>query len=363
MAEKLKDLFFTTSFIAQLGDAIQQIYPDFDKEQFTSLVYDGTWETKELKAKMRHVTHCSHKALPEDYPEALEILTKIASAFRGFEAMVFPDYVECYGLDHWDLSLSALAFFTKLCSSEFAIRPFLARDPERAMATLRVWAEDEDHNVRRLASEGCRPRLPWAMALPTFKKDPSLILPVLEKLKNDDSEYVRKSVANNLNAISKDHPELVLDICERWIGQTKNTDWIVRHACRTMLKAGNRRALLLFGFADPTDMGVENLRLDEETLSIGEDLHFAFDLRVNAQEACKVRLELGAYYVKARGKLSRKVFHIREDCFAPGIHSISRKHSFADQSTRKHYPGEHQISIIVNGVEKAKANFELKGVN
>jgi 3-methyladenine DNA glycosylase AlkC len=168
MAEKLKDLFLTNSFIDQLADAIQQVHPDFDKEQFTRLVHDGTWESKELKAKMRHVTHCLQKTLPEDYPQALEILTQIAPSFRGFEAMVFPDYVECYGLDHWDLSLPALAFFTKLCSSEFAIRPFLARDPERAMATLRVWAEDEDDNVRRLASEGCRPRLPWAMALPAL---------------------------------------------------------------------------------------------------------------------------------------------------------------------------------------------------
>ena len=360
MSEKLKDLFFSSSFIHQLGDTIQQVYPDFDKEKFICLIYDGTWETKELKEKMRHVTRCLFETLPKDYPEALEILTKIAPSFRSFDAMVFPDYVECYGLDDWDLSLPALAFFTKYASSEFAVRPFLARDPERAIATMRVWAEDEDPHVRRLASEGCRPRLPWAMALPVFKKDPSLLLAILEKLKNDESEHVRKSVANNLNDISKDHPELVLDICERWYGHTKNTDWIVKHACRGMLKAGNQRALLLFGFADPTHISVENLTLDKQTLFIGEDLHFIFELRINTKDPCKVRLELGVYYVKAKGKLSRKVFHIREDSFDPGSHLISRKRSFENQSTRKHYAGEHQISIIVNGVEMAKASFELK---
>ncbi len=360
MPEKLKDIFFASSFIDQLGETIQRVYPAFDKERFIGLVYDGSWEAKELKEKMRHLTRCLYETLPQDYPEALAILKKVAPSFRSFEAMIFPDYVECYGLEDWDLSLSALALFTKYASSEFAIRPFLAKDPERAMAAMWIWAEDEDHHVRRLASEGCRPRLPWAMALPAFKKDPSLILPVLEKLKNDESEYVRKSVANNLNDISKDHPEWVLDVCERWYGHTKNTDWIVKHACRSMLKAGNRRALLLFGFADPTHISLENLTLDKQTLSIGEDLHFKFELSINTTEPCKVRLELAVNYVKAKGKWSRKVFQIRENSFAPGSHLISKKHSFANQSTRKHYPGQHQISIIVNGVEMAQVSFELK---
>ncbi len=359
MPEKLKDLFFSSSFVSQLRDAIQQVYPDFDKEKFIRLVHDDTWEAKELKEKMRHITHCLHETLPKDYPEALEILTKVAPSFGSFDAMVFPDYVECYGLDHWDLSLPALAFFTKYASSEYAVRPFLARDPKRAMAYVRVWAEDQNHHVRRLASEGCRPRLPWGMALPAFKKDPSPILLILERLKDDESEYVRKSVANNLNDISKDHPELVLDVCERWYGHTKNTDWLAKHACRGMLKAGNRRALSLFGFGDPTHVSVENLRLDKDTLAIGEDLEFTFELRVDTDKACKVRLELGVYYAKPKGGLSRKVFQITERSFEPGSHRISKKRSFADQSTRKHYAGEHQISIIVNGVEKAKASLEL----
>jgi 3-methyladenine DNA glycosylase AlkC len=308
---------------------------------------------------MRHISHCLHETLSMDFPEALEILKEVAPTFRSFDAMLFPDYVECYGLEHWDLSMPALASFTSLCSSEFAVRPFIAQDPERAMAYLRVWAEDESHHLRRLASEGCRPRLPWAMALPVFKKDPGLILPILEKLKDDESEYVRKSVANNLNDISKDHPDLVLDICERWYGQGKHTNSIVKRACRSMLKAGNARALRIFGFGDPTHIYVENLILDKETLFVGEDLGFSFELRVETQETCKVRLELGVYYVKARGSLSRKVFHLREDSFKPGSHVISRKRSFADQSTRKHYPGEHHISIIVNGEEKAKTSFQL----
>jgi 3-methyladenine DNA glycosylase AlkC len=300
-----------------------------------------------------------HETLPNDYATALEILKQVAPAFSGFDAMVFPDYVECYGLEHWDLSLPALALFTTLCSSEFAIRPFIAQDPELAMATMREWAKDESEHVRRLASEGCRPRLPWATALPVFKKDPSLILPILETLKEDEAEYVRKSVANNLNDISKDHPDLVLDICERWYGHSEHTDWIVKHACRTMLKAANRRAMMLFGFGDPTHISVHKLNLGEGAICIGDDLPFTFELSVDGDKACLVRLEMGVTYAKARGKQSTKIFQIKEASFDPGRHPIRRKHSFRDLSTRKHYSGRHQISIIVNGVEKATAGFEL----
>jgi 3-methyladenine DNA glycosylase AlkC len=359
MPEKLKDLFFTTSSIGQLGEAIERVYPDFDRERFTALVFDADWDNRELKQQMRHVTECLHQTLPEDYGEALEILRQIAPSISGFDAMCLPDYVECYGLDHWDLSLPALAFFTTFSSSEFAIRPFIVQDADRAMEYLYAWAEDENHHVRRLASEGCRPTLPWAMALPQFEEDPTPILPVLERLKDDESEFVRKSVANNLNAISKKHPDLVLDICERWYGHSDRTDWIVKHACRTMLKAGDRRVMLLFGLADPTHISVDNLVLESDTLPIGDELPFSFDFSIDTEEACRVRLEYAVQYARPKGKGGRKVFQIREDTFQPGSYTISRKLSLADQSTRKHHPGQHHISIIVNGVEKAEASFQL----
>jgi 3-methyladenine DNA glycosylase AlkC len=369
MSYSLKDLYFSREFTERLADAVQEIYPSFNRGRFIDRVHDDAWEGRELKERMRHLSRCLHAALPEDYPQALGILRQVVSSFDGLQAMVFPDYVECYGLEHWELSLPALAYFTAFGSSEFAVRPFLARDPERAMVYVRAWAEDENEHVRRLASEGCRPQLPWAMDLPAFKEDPSPILPVLETLKDDPSEYVRKSVANNLNGISKGHPDLVLDICERWIGgagesgASKERDWIVKHACRTMLKAGNRRALILFGFGDPTHLHVENLALDRERLPIGASLQVAFDLRVEGKEPCKVRLELAVDYRKARGNLSRKIFQMGEATYDPGLHRISRGHSFQDRSTRKHHPGEHRLSIVVNGVEKAKTAFQLETVS
>jgi len=359
MSERLADIFFSDQFIRELGKTIKGVYPDFDQEKFNRLIYSDDWNNMELKAKMHHTTDSMAATLPEDYPMALKILTEIAPDFKGFNVMIFPDYVEKRGLENWELSLPALAFFTSLCSSEFAIRPFLAKDPERAIQTMYKWAEDEDFHLRRLASEGCRPRLPWAMSLPEFKKDPTPIIPILEKLKDDPMEYVRRSVANNLNDISKDHPEVVLDICERWYGQNENTDWIVKRACRTMLKEGNQRALVLFGFGNPDQVEVESLVFDRQSLSIGDDLRFSFEIKLREEEDRLVRLEYGVDYVKANGKVSRKIFQIKETNFKPGGYTVSKKHSFKDLSTRKHYPGPHQFVIIVNGVEKATGTIEL----
>jgi len=359
MAEKLKDMFFTSSSIKAMADVLKRYYPDFDKKRFVSLVFDDGFESKELKARMRHTTQCLRQVLPKSYKKALSVLRKAAPHVKGFEAMCLPDYVELYGLDDWDLSLDALALFTKYASSEFAVRPFIIRDPKRAMAFMGKLAKDKDANVRRFASEGCRPRLPWAMAIPAFKKDPSLILPILEKLRDDDSEFVRRSVANNLNDISKDHPKLVLDTCERWFGKSTNTDWIIKHACRTMLKAGDSRAMLLFGFGDPKHIAVKKFTLDKKKLAIGGNTQFAFTLQVAAKGACKVRLEYAVHFARAGGGVSKKVFKITENSFAPGEHAVIKKHSFVDMSTRRHHPGEHRITIIVNGAEKAQESLTL----
>jgi 3-methyladenine DNA glycosylase AlkC len=359
MPEKLKDILFSLDSLHGLADAIAEVDPQFDRQAFLSLVQSGGWEERELKDRMHHVTRCLHQTLPSDFPAALDILKRIVPSLRGFYPFVCSDYVECYGLEHWELSMPALAFFTQFGSSEFAVRPFIARDPARAMAVLASWVDDPNHHVRRLASEGCRPSLPWGMALPMFQQDPTPILPILEKLKDDESEYVRKSVANNLNAISKDHPDLALDVAERWYGHSPRTDWIVRHALRTLLKAGNSRALALFGVAEQGRARVEELTLDRATLPIGEELHYQFTLQVGGEEPCQVRLELAVDYVKSKGQLSRKVFGIREDRFASGSHVISRKFSFADRSTRQHYPGLHYLTVVVNGVEMVKVSVQL----
>ena len=361
MAEQLKERFFTQQSINQMADAIGEYYPPFNKEKFLELIYDPTWKQLELKEKMYHTTKCLHQTLPENYGEAIAVLENAAPDVKGFEAMTLPDFVEQYGLDEdWEVSLHALRVFTRYSSSEFAIRPFLLRDPVRTVEFLLSCAKDQYHGVRRLASEGSRPRLPWAMALPEFKQDPAPIIPLLEQLKDDPSEIVRRSVANNLNDISKDNPEIALGICEEWYGAGKERDKIVKHACRTLLKAGNKRAMVLFGYCDPTHLKVENLKTQEESIKIGDHQFFLFDLLIPGNEKeNNVRLEYAVYYMKANGKHSKKVFKITENKYPPGTHSFKRKQSFKNFSTRKHYAGEHQVGIIINGEEKAKISFNL----
>ncbi len=359
MPEKLKDILFPKEKVELFAHALKEEYPPFESENFVSSVCDNKWSEKELKEKMRHTTLCLHKYLPEDFKETVTILQAIVPKVTGFEAIVLPDYVEVYGIDVPEISVPALGVLTQCGSSEFGIRPFLNNDLKGTMKYMLQWADNENFKVRRFASEGCRPRLPWASGVPALKKDPSLILPILEKLKDDPEEFVRKSVANNLNDISKDHPQLVLDICERWQGNSKNTDWIIKQACRTLLKQGNKRAMLLFGFANPELMQIENLQFSNHSLNIGDEIIFTFDLNIKTKKKQKVRLEYIVHFVKSSGKTSPKVFQIKEVMLAPGIHKIQKKHSFANMSTRKHFIGEHIFQVVVNGEVKAEAKINV----
>ncbi len=360
MPEKLKDILMPADQIGELANVLHSVYPEFDVNRFINQVFDQEWADRELKQKMRHITICLKQNLPDNYEAAIRILEKVAPKFRSFIALSFSDFVECYGLDNWDISMNALAVFTCSCSSEFAVRPFLDKNPEKAMEYFYRWANDENEHIRRLSSEGCRPRLPWGMALRKFKKDPSPILPILEKLKNDPSEYVRKSVANNLNDISKDHPEVVLSLCEHWKGQSKETDRIIKHACRTMLKNGHQRALMLFGFANPDQLQVSSLSAENPELKIGEHLSFSFCLKNLSVRAQTVRLEYRIHYVKANGKTSPKIFQISEGKFSSGEHLITKRQAFTDYTTRKHFAGEHRLEIVVNGETKAAITILLK---
>lgn len=359
MPEKLKDIFFPYEKVQLLADLFIAVYPPFEADNFLNLVCDEKWPGRKLKEKMRHTTHCLHRFLPDDFEQAVDILKAIVPKVEGFEAIVLPDYVEVYGQEHWDISLPALGELTKCGSSEYAIRPFLNKNLEKAMEYMYQWAEDEDYRVRRFASEGCRPRLPWGAGVPALKKDSSAIIPILEKLKNDPELFVRKSVANNLNDISKDHPKLVLDLCERWHGKSENTDWIIKQGCRTLLKQGNKRAMLLFGFASPRKIKIENLKLSNKSPKIGDKITFSFDLNLESTSKQKVRLEYIVHFIKSSGKSSPKVFQISETVLKKGTHRFEKEQSFANMSTRKHYPGEHKIEVVVNGEVKAETTLKL----
>ncbi len=357
MPEPFKNLF-NEEVIGALTEEIEKVFAGFDSAGFKSFVFDAGWEGRELKERMAHVSIALREFLPEDYREALDILKKVSPNFKGIAQMSLPGFVELYGLEDFDASVPALEHFTKSSSSEFAVRPFIKKYPEKMMKVMADWAESDNEHVRRLASEGCRPRLPWAMALPDFKKDPSPVLPILEKLKTDESEYVRRSVANNLNDISKDNPELVLDVAEKWLGMSEETDKLVKHALRTLLKKGNPGALKLFGYSDPEHVGLHDFKIAPE-VKMGESIEFSFILKTEEEKLGKLRLEYGVDFMKANGKHSRKIFKIYEKDYEEKERTFKRKHSFTEVTTRKHYPGEHKISIIINGVERASGAFIL----
>lgn len=358
MPELLKNIY-NPAFIEKLAGHLKKNYPAFDRRSFIQNIFDHSWDTLELKQRLRHITLMLQRHLPDNYRRALIVLKKTAPHFNGFHAMFFPDYVEVCGLDDPEISLPALEYFTQFSSSEFAIRPFIIRYTDRVMRTMKTWTRHDNHHVRRLASEGCRPRLPWAMALPEFKKDPAPILPILERLKTDPSEYVRRSVANNLNDIAKDHPELVLDIAQKWYGKKTETDRIVRHACRTLLKRSNGRALSFFGFNSTNGVHVTEFQWKPESLHIGQ--HGFFSFQVMVKDPVKLRIEYSIDFIKAGDKISRKIFMISEREFSrASIVTFHKKHSFRNLTTRTHYPGKHVFTIVINGKQFVEKTFMLR---
>jgi 3-methyladenine DNA glycosylase AlkC len=362
MDTALKNMFNEQS-VAALADAIQKEYAAFDREAFLALVFDDMWEARELKARMRHITTVMHDYVPADYRASLEVLRGALPRLGdyGFEKMVFPDYVEVYGQDDWEASIAALEEFTQHVSAEFAIRPFIARYQAITMEKMLAWAQHEHEGVRRLASEGCRPRLPWAMALPALKADPSPILPILEQLRRDESESVRRSVANNLNGISKDNPGVVIAVLRRWkADDTDEVRAITSHALRTLLKQGDADALALLGFASDPAIAVYNVSVEPDAVLMGGDVTFSFDIESLADEPQNLMIDFVVYFMKANGKLSPKVFKLSKKTLRPGqvLHS-EKKVSFAPITTRKTYPGEHAIQPKINGKLFQRVGFLL----
>jgi 3-methyladenine DNA glycosylase AlkC len=359
MPKPLKNLY-TPQLIARLADEIRHSYPSFNAKAFQRTVLNEQWPQLELKQRMRHIAQSIHRHLPVPYAEQIRVLTEVAPRFTGFLALLFPDFVEVYGLEDPDVSIPALEHFTRYSSSEFAVRPFIISDPERMIQQHLEWSRHEDHHVRRLASEGIRPRLPWAMALPVFKKDPLPLLPILENLKNDDSEYVRRSVANNLNDISKDHPAVVLGVINSWKNISPQTDRIIKHASRSLLKQGHTEALNSFGLDHKVKANVPDLQISKQKLAIGDAFDFSFTVHLDERKAHELRIEYKVYFMKSNGKQAAKVFQVGTYRLEPsGAISIRRSHKFADLTTRRHYPGEHRLVVVVNGQEISEKAFML----
>lgn len=365
MAEPLKNIY-NEKFFEHFTKAFLKISPAFNEKLFLTKIYDEQWKERELKQRMRHISSVLHLTLACDYPTATNWITQLIdllqdnSSEMAFEYMFLPDFIEQYGIDDYQTSVKAMEKITQFTSCEFAVRPFIIKYPEKMMQQMLDWTAHSHHGVRRLASEGCRPRLPWAMALPVFKNNPAPILPILELLKNDSSDFVRRSVANNINDIAKDHPELVVGLVKSWIGETAETDWIVKHGSRTLLKQGHPEIMHVFGFGSTANIEINNIEILTPSVQIGNKLSFTFELFNQNSSPAKIRLEYAIYYKKANGSLSKKVFKISEKVYeAETTTKIQREQSFKIITTRKFHLGIHQVAIIVNGVESNRHDFEL----
>ena len=359
MAKALKDEF-STRFVSDLAKAIASNGSRFAAEGFVSRVLDDGWEQLELKERLSRIVTVLGEFLPNSYPEAIDLLIFSSDRFSGLPALVFPEFVGRFGLNNWSVSMKALRVFTPLCSSEFGIRPFIDRNPDRAFKQMRRWAGHRDEHVRRLASEGCRVLLPWAPRVPVLKERLGDIREILEILKSDKSLYVRRSVANNLNDISKLDTDLAIRIAKNWKGSSENTDWVVKHAMRGLLKKGVPDVLELFGYSNPRRLGDVDLNLSTNKAVIGGSLKFEVTVSTKRGNLGLTRVEYIVGYVKANGSLSEKVFLITDCEIGDQSRRFQKQISFKDLSTRKHYSGEHTIRIAVNGKRFPSKVFTLR---
>ncbi len=308
--------------------------------------------------------------LPAEFPRAVDILLASASqphehqasgGMASFLYMPHMFFVAKHGLDHFEDSMRAQHALTQRFTAEFSIRAFLEKHPEKTLARLREWASDPSHHVRRLVSEGTRPRLPWAPRLRAFQRDPRPVVELLELLKDDPELYVRRSVANNLNDIGKDHPELLTKIARRWLRDASfERRWIVRHALRSAVKRAEPGALAALGYGQEATVKLRKKVITPASPRIGGQVSIGFELANHSRKPARVLADLVVHFVKARGS-GAKTFKLRAVTIAPGEHvALAKQIGLRQLTTRKHYPGIHRVEALLNGRRFPLGEFQLR---
>lgn len=356
---ELKHMFDEARY-RRMADDLAELHPGFDRKRFLAHTLEGLAE-RSLLQRLRRTSEAMRATLPEEFPKALTVLRKLALKFQhGFVSLVLPDYVGLYGLDDFERSMEALKFFTRFGSSEFAVREFLRHDLPRTLAVMETWSRDADEHVRRLASEGCRPRLPWSFKLRELIADPSPVRPILENLRADPSLYVRKSVANHLNDITKDHPAWVLERIAGWDLANERTAWIAKRALRTLIKQGDRRALGVIGAGQKAELAVESFTVSPAKVKLGGRVTLDLVLRSTGKRPQKWVVDYAVHYVKQSGDTSAKVFKWKETTAVSGTTlELTKQQRIQDFTTRKHHPGKHVVEVMVNGEKVAEGAFVL----
>jgi 3-methyladenine DNA glycosylase AlkC len=355
---QLKDWFDEKRYRFIAGE-LATISTKFDERRFLKQTLTGLAE-RSLMQRLHECAVAAEAALPGTFQQKVSVLQTLAPRMEhAFVAIFLSDFVATFGLDEFDFSMEALRFFTSYGSAEFAVRAFLQSDLSRALKIMRSWATDENEHVRRLASEGSRPRLPWGLKLKELVRDPEPCAGILEALKDDASLYVRRSVANHLNDITKDHPEWVLHRLSAWDLAQEHLLWIARHACRTLIKRGDPQALRLFGFGQKAAVSV-GLTLSVTEIQLGDRLQMVAAITSAASQPQRLAIDYIVHYVKARGAAFEKVFKWTElELAAQQTVVLSKTQIIRDFSTRKHHAGHHRIELQINGERLATAGFDL----
>ena len=368
MPEAFKNLYNEKFYLA-LAKHLNKCLVDFSENKFMQLMMSDNFEQLELKQRMTHTKEVLHQFMPKDFAQASDVLAKLIDSLvdndikeGSVEYMFLPEYIETYGIDDYQTSIKAFEKITQFTSAEFAVRPFLIKYGQQMLEQMYLWSKHSNYLVRRLASEGSRPRLPWAIDLPVYKDDATLLLPILHALFNDPTEIVRRSVANNLNDIAKDNSDIVIEFAKQYIGESAQSDWTIKHACRTLLKRACPEALALFGY-DSGDIELVEFKVLTEKVTMGSHAEFSFTIKNTSAGIKKIRLEYGLYFMKKNDLLTKKVFKISErSLLANEIHQVLRKQSFKPISTRVYHAGVHQVSIILNGKEFEAKDFKLVSI-
>ncbi len=368
MAEPLKN-YFGPEIPKKIAGMISSVMPDFDADGFVRDALDG-YDELELTPRGWKIARTLRKYLPEDYEAAIEILlASLGPRIKSLEGngmapflyMPHVFFVAEFGLEHFEASMRAQYELTQRFTAEFSIRAFLDRYPEKTLERLREWTHDPNLHVRRLVSEGTRPLLPWAPRLRRFQKDPAPVLELLELLKDDPELYVRRSVANNLNDIGKDHPKILVETARGWMKDaSENREWLVRHALRSAIKRADPGALAILGYEGADNISFNEVSLSPAKPAIGQSVVLSFEVKNDDAKKRRLLIDCRVHFIKANGKTSPKVFKLKTAELAQGESvKIQKSISLAQLTTRKHYPGTHQVEVVLNGVTKPLGAFEL----
>ena len=368
MAEPLKNQF-GPDVPARIADMLTAVDPSFDRDAFVALCLDG-FEDLELTPRARHISDALAEFLPADRGRALELIIDSLEAeqdaddltgMQGFRYLPYVFFVADHGLDYFEMAMTTQYELTKRFTAEFSIRAYLEHHPEATLDRLHEWVRDPNVHVRRLVSEGTRPRLPWAPRLRAFQEDPGPVVDLLELLKDDPEEYVRRSVANNLNDIAKDHPELTVEIARRWWSDgDEQRRKLVRHGLRTLIKQGDPAALEILGYGADSPISIDRVALDPDRVAIGGKVRIEITLSNPSEPPARGLVDLRVHFMKANDSTSPKVFKGAEVVIGPGDSATVRKTvSIAQYSTRTHYPGTHLVDVLLNGVVHDGGSFEV----